>query len=67
MEQTNELREKLTKIFSQRENWNKLIDVDEELYIYISSCNEIRRLVRQPSGNVAVLVACFCLGKLIWC
>lgn len=67
MEKSNELKAKLTETFLNKQNWNREIAIDGETFIYISAENKIRRIVNQPSGKVAVLVACFVLDKFIWC
>lgn len=74
MKKTNDLKKKLIATFSNRQNWNRLIEIDGEKFIYISAKNEIRREVKQPSGTVALLVGCFVfvgtdspLGNFMWC
>lgn len=71
MKKSNELREKLVATFADKKNWNRLIDIDGEKYIYISAVNEVRREVKQPSGTIATLVGCFTLvtdhNTFIWC
>lgn len=73
MKKTDAMRDKLIAIFSNRRNWNRHIEIDGEIYIYVSANNEIRREIKQPSGTIAQLVACFSLfegtgyERLMWC
>lgn len=73
MKKTEEIRQVLRDVFSNRRNWNRRIEIDGEMYIYISAVNEIRREVHQPSGTIAQLVAHFSLfegngyDKIVWC
>lgn len=73
MKKTEELRQKLIETFSNRRNWNRRIEIDGEMYIYISAVNEIRREVKQSSETIAQLLACFALfvgsgyDQIMWC
>lgn len=67
MIKTNELKNKLETTFTNKANYNKHIQIDGETYIYISCRNEIRRVVHQNSGDIAVLVGCFTFGRFMWC
>lgn len=56
-----ELKNRLETIFSNRANWNKLIDIDGNRYIYISAKNELRKEVIDG----AVLVGFFINDNLM--
>lgn len=36
--------------------WNKNVEIDGETYIFVSSRNEFRKIVSQPSGEIGTLV-----------
>jgi hypothetical protein len=67
MKKSEDFRKTLAELFGDKRNWNRLIEVDGERYIYVSALNEIRQLISQPSGTIAVLVGCFVQGYLMWC
>ncbi|MBO5449822.1 MAG: hypothetical protein J5994_10935 [Ruminococcus sp.] len=69
MKKTNELKAKLHETFSNRNNWNREVTIDGEVYIYISATNEIRRIVKQPCETIAQLVACLVCNfqVIVWC
>ena len=49
------MKDKLKEIYDTK-NWNKYVEIDGEKYIYNSTLNEFRKLVHQPSGDIAVVV-----------
>lgn len=52
------MRKEIEKVFSNRNNWNKLITIEgcDERLIYISAKNELRREHHQNGYTVAILI-----------
>lgn len=65
MKKTNELKNALVEMFENKV-WNKLTLIDGDYYIYVSAKNEFRKLVHQPSGDIAALVGCMAFGRFVW-
>ena len=66
MKKTDNLKEKLIATFGDRRNWNKRIEIDGEVFCFVSANNEIRREVKQPSGTIFVQCAVMLFGNFVW-
>ena len=58
------VRNKLIEIAENKKLWNKNIEIDGETYIFVSSRNEFRKMVKQPSGEIGVVVAVWICNSL---
>lgn len=74
MRKTEELKKQIIKAFSDRCNWNRRIQIGDEVFVYMSAMNSVRREVHQPSGTILSPVGCFVfvgnespLGNFMWC
>lgn len=66
MEKTDTLKQKLIAAFGDRRNWNRSIEIDGEVFRFVSAINEIRRQVKQPSGTIFVQCAVILFGNFAW-
>lgn len=66
MKKSTELKNALTEMYNNKV-WNKHVEIEGENYIYISATNEFRRVIKQPSGQIAMLVGCMVQGNFMWC
>lgn len=67
MKKSDELKNKLIEIYNNKQ-WDKIIDVNGDKFIYISATNEFRKIINQPSGDIAAIVATMTMGKFFtWC
>lgn len=66
MEETDTLKQKLLAAFGDRRNWNRNIEIDGEVFRFVSATNEIRRQVKQPSGTIFVQCAAILFGNFVW-
>lgn len=61
------IKSRLEAIGNNKAMWDKRIEIENEIYIYVSARNEFRKEVSQPSGTVAALIGCMVLGKFVKC
>lgn len=66
MKKTDELRENLIEAFGNRMNWNKRIEIDGEIFKFVSATNEIRHEVKQQSGTIFEQCAVMLFGNFMW-
>ena len=59
------IKNKFIEIANNKKMWNTNIEIDGETYIFISSRNEFRKIVKQQSGVIGVVVAVWVEGNLM--
>lgn len=64
---TENMKEKLTEIFSDEKNWEKRIEIDGYTFMYQSYENMCRVFEQRKDYSVALPVFCFAYGKFMWC
>lgn len=57
----------LEEIGNNRKQWDRIIEINGDLFIYNSAKNEFRKVVKQPSGEILVLVGCMAFGRFVYC
>ena len=77
MKKSNDLRKKIVEAFKDKNNWNKRVEIDGNIYIYISAANEVRVICNRGKFETANLIGCFTLiggyssnygiGRFMWC